>query len=101
MTTFIMGTRLAPEVAPAPGHLDSFEQQVMERIRRSCPEVRWLHSWAVLGPFDYVDVFEAADIETAMRVSAIFRSFGRAHSEIWPAMEWAHFKELIHTLPPS
>ena len=101
MTTFVMGTRLSPEVLPAPGNLETFEKHVMEQIRHSCPDVQWLHSWAVLGPFDYVDVFEAPDIDTAMRLSAVFRSFGRAHSEIWPAIEWGHFKELIHTLPKS
>lgn len=99
MTTFIMVTRLSPEAVPTPSNLESFEKRAMDHLKGACPTVKWLHSWAVLGPFDYVDVFEAPDIDTAMQVSAIFRTFGRVHSEIWPATEWSRFKELIHALP--
>jgi uncharacterized protein with GYD domain len=41
----------------------------------------------VLGAYDYVDIFEAADIEVAMKVSTIVRTFGHAHTEVWPAIE--------------
>lgn len=99
MTTFVMTTRLSPKALPTPGAMEDFEKRAMNHIRNDCPTVKWLHSWAVLGVCDYVDVFEAPDIETAMKVSAIFRIFGRVHSEIWPAVEWSNFKQLIHSLP--
>lgn len=99
MTTFVMMTKLSPEALPKPRSLEEFEKRAMTHLRQECPAVRWLHSWAVLGAYDYVDVFEAPDIDTAMKVSAVFRSFGRAHSEIWPAVEWSQFKQLIQSLP--
>jgi hypothetical protein len=34
-----------------------------------------------------------------LKVSAIIRSFGRAHSEIWGATDWNSFKALLHSLP--
>ena len=34
-----------------------------------------------------------------MKVSAIIRTFGHAHTEIWAAAEWEHFKQLIRDLP--
>ena len=44
-------------------------------------------------------IFIANDIETAARVSALIRTFGHAHTEIWTATEWDRFKELVRTLP--
>ena len=34
----------------------------------------------------------------AVKVSTIVRTFGHAHTEIWPATEWKRFKELVHDL---
>lgn len=99
MTMFVMTTHLSPEALPTPNVVEDFEKRAMHHIHADCPTVKWLHSWAVLGGCDYVDVFEAPDIDTAMKVSAIFRTFGRVHSEIWPAVEWDKFKQLVQSLP--
>jgi uncharacterized protein with GYD domain len=99
MKTFVMMTHLSPEAVPKPSILEEFEKRAMAHIHRECPSVRWLHSWAVLGAYDYVDVFDAPDIETAMKVSTIFRTFGRVRSQILPAVEWTEFKALLHSLP--
>jgi uncharacterized protein with GYD domain len=99
MPTFIMLTRLNPDAVRSPSSLEQPERQAMEAIRKECPGVEWLGSYAVLGPCDYLDVFLANEIETATRVSALIRTFGHAKTEIWAATEWARFKEIVHTLP--
>ena len=55
----------------------------MKRVRKVCPDVEWLSSYAVLGPCDYLDIFRATDIETAAKVSALIHTFGHAQTEIW------------------
>jgi uncharacterized protein with GYD domain len=99
MSTFVMLTRLDAEAVRTPKTVEVLEQQAMRRVRKECPKVEWVGSYAALGPYDYVDIFRAIDIETATKVSALIRSFGHAHTEIWPVTEWARFKEMMRTLP--
>jgi uncharacterized protein with GYD domain len=93
-----MLTRVSPDAVKDPSSLDKLGEQVSEKLNRQCPDVRWVASYAVLGPYDYVDVFEAPDNETAAQVAVIVRSFGHATTETWPATPWERFKELVHSL---
>ena len=99
MATFIMLTRVSPETLSSPRSLGELEHKAMEAVRSECPAVKWLQSYAILGPYDYVDVFEAPDIEAATKVSMLIRSYGRASSEIWPATEWKKFKQMVEAMP--
>jgi uncharacterized protein with GYD domain len=95
MTTYVLLTRLAPEATKSPADLLRLEQAVAERIRKDCPQVKWLSSHAILGPYDYLDLFEAPDEMTAAKVTAIVRSFGHAQTETWTAVPWERFKLLV------
>jgi uncharacterized protein with GYD domain len=101
MTTFIMLTRLSHQALASPSSLENLERDVKERIEAECPDVRWKASYAVLGPFDYLDIFEATDTDTATKVATIIRTFGHAQTETWCATEWNKFKEMIRYLPPA
>ena len=99
MPIFILQTRLAPDAIRSPRMLERLEREVMDRIRGTCPGVKWVASWAVLGPTDYLDVFEAPDVESATRVAALVRTFGHATTEVWVALPWERFKETVRELP--
>jgi uncharacterized protein with GYD domain len=96
-----MATRLDPAALHSPQSIEQLEHQVTESVRRQCPRVKWLASYAVLGPYDYVDIFDAPDIETAAKVSTLVRTSGHAQSEVWPATEWQKFKHMVHNMPKS
>jgi uncharacterized protein with GYD domain len=98
MSTFIMLTKLAPGEARTAPNLEELERSVVDHVRQQCPNVHWLQSFAVLGRPDYVDIFTAPDTETAMKVSALVRTFGAADTEIWPAVEWDRFKTIARSL---
>lgn len=99
MSTFVMLTRISPEALDSPKSLEHLERSAMSHVRAECPQVKWVHNYALLGPYDYLDIFNAPDIETANKVSALIRTYGHAQSEIWAATEWENYKEMIHTLP--
>lgn len=99
MSTFVMLTSVAPEVARTPQMLETLEQKAMSHVRAECPDVKWVANYAVLGRYDYLDVFTAPDVATATRVSTIIRSYGGAHTEVWPATEWREFKSMLHAMP--
>ena len=98
MQAFAMLTRLAPVALKSPSSLEELEQKVMAHVRRACPGVEWIGSYAVLGACDYLDIFRAPDLDTASRVSALVRTYGHAHTEVWPLTEWDHFKAVVRDL---
>ena len=98
MQTFVMLTRLSPATLRSPRSFEELENLLATRIERDCPGVKWRQSFAVLGPNDYLDIFEAADVDAAFRVAALVRTLGHGYTEIWPATEWKRFKEVVGTL---
>ena len=101
MPTFIMLTRLSHQALSTPSSLETLAQDVAERIRADCPGVEWKASYVILGPADYLDIFEAPDMEAATKVATVIRTFGHATTEIWGATEWHRFIELVRYLPPA
>jgi uncharacterized protein with GYD domain len=95
MPTFVMLTRLAPTAVHSPGDLKTLETKAVAAVKEHCPAVEWKANFALLGPYDYLDVFDASDLETATKVSVLIRTVGHAHTEVWPATPWQRFKQLI------
>ena len=98
MATYVMLTRLSPDALTRPESVTELNRQVEDRIRRECPAVKWLANYAVLGPCDYLDIFEAPDADAATKVALLVRSFGHATTETWVATQWDRFADLAKGL---
>jgi uncharacterized protein with GYD domain len=98
MRTYVMLTRLSPEAVKSPKSLEDLERQAMEKVKSECPNVEWVHNFAILGPYDYLDIFRAPDEETAFKVATLIRTFGHCYTEVWTATEWGRFKDMIRHL---
>jgi uncharacterized protein with GYD domain len=98
MATYVMLTRLSPEALTRPGSVADLNKKVEDRIRQECPGVGWIANYAVLGPCDYLDIFEAPDADTATRGALLVRSFGHATTETWVATPWDRFLTLAQGL---
>lgn len=99
MKTFILLTQLSPDALHQPRSFETLERHVAERVRAHCPQVKWVANYALLGPWDYLDIIEAPDMADALRVSVLVRSHGHATTEVWSAMGWERFKDLLHGFP--
>jgi len=93
-----MLTKLPPEAVAKPQSLIDLNEQVAARIKKECPEVKWVANYAVLGACDYLDIFEAPDADAATKVALIVRSFGHATTETWIATQWDRFENLVANL---
>src|SRR3970040_1873706 len=83
MGTYVMLTRLTPEALKKPESVTDLNRRVEVRIKKECPGVKWLANYAVLGPCDYLDIFEAPDTDTATQGALLVRSFGHGTTETW------------------
>ena len=95
MATFIMLTRQTHGASIAAKQRTSHSYEVMESVRHNCPDVEWKQSYASLGPADFLDIFMAPDIETAIKVATVIRTMTHASTEIWAATEWSAISKLV------
>lgn len=98
MATFMVLTRLSPEALADPAAVARLEKEVSSKIKTKCPSVKWLSSYVTLGPYDYVDIYEAPDEMTASKVALIIRSFGHATTETWALTPWRRYLQAAESL---
>jgi len=98
-TTFGVGMRQAGYnlfvLGPSRTGKTSAMKRVLARAAESepvPPDYCYVHN------FQYLDLFEAPDEETAARVVMIVRSYGHAQTETWTALPWERFESMISTV---
>jgi uncharacterized protein with GYD domain len=94
-------TRLAPESVHDAKGRRSVGKAWMEKVRTACPEVNWLAHYAILGPYDFMDIYEAPDEETAHKVSLISRAEGALTAESWGALPYDRYLGLLEQIQPD
>lgn len=98
MGTYVLMTKLAPEITSNLEKREQVGKEWKEKVKKLCPDVKWVAHYALLGPYDFMDIYEAKDEESAAKVSMITRANGGLTVESWPAIEWVRFIELTREL---
>jgi uncharacterized protein with GYD domain len=62
-----------------------------KRVEKLAKGIKWRAHYALLGPYDFMDVYEAKDDETAFKVSMLSRELGAISAESWPALAYDDF----------
>ncbi len=67
-------------------------------VKEKVPNIRWISHYAILGPYDFFDIFEADNEADAAKVSLLSRSTGATVAESWTAIPYSHFLEFLEEL---
>jgi uncharacterized protein with GYD domain len=95
MATFILMTKLSAESLHSAGTRRHMGKEWLNKVKERCPGVKWIAHYAILGPFDFMDIYEAPDVETAHRVSLISRAEGAVTAESWQALPYERFLTVL------
>ncbi len=91
MPTYVLMSRLGPGLMEDPRGRKVVGKEWMKRVSQVCPDVKWIAHFALLGPYDFMDIYEAPNDECATKVSLLSRTSGATTAESWPAMSYDRF----------
>jgi uncharacterized protein with GYD domain len=98
MATYILVTKLSSELTKDVKKRAEIGRKWIERVKKNCPEVKFLAHYALLGPYDFLDIYETSDDKSAAKVSMISLSGGAIAAESWTAIPYKEFIDLIKDL---
>ena len=98
MQTYILMTKLAPDTASHVDERKKLGREWMKQVKEKCPEVKFISHYALLGRYDFLDIYEAPNEEVAAKVSMISLSNGAFQSESWLAIPYKRFVELTEEI---
>jgi uncharacterized protein with GYD domain len=73
-------------------------EKYLQLVKEKVPGIKWIAHYAILGPFDFLDIFEAKNEQEAAKVSLLSRSAGATFAESWTAIRYPEFLKLIEDL---
>ena len=95
MQTYILLTKLSPDLLKQMKDRAEIGKSWLDQVKEKCPEVRFISHYALLGEFDFLDIYEAPDEETAAKVSIISQANGAFLAQSMPAIPYKRFLELV------
>ena len=107
MKTFVLMTKMSHrdadiiEVATKLKNRARRECDWLTAVKEKCPDVKWLAHFALLGQWDFMDIYEAPDDETAAVVSLLSRASGAHQVESWVAIPNSRLMEIAETIAPE
>jgi len=95
MTTFVLLSKISLEGARHVRSLAQMDQEFQQRLEEQLPQVQRIASYALLGAYDFLHIFEAPDAKLAAKVAIMANSFGVASTETLTAIPFDEFREML------
>jgi uncharacterized protein with GYD domain len=104
MKTFVLMTKLASrdallvEVSAGLRKRNRTGREWLEIIQKKCPDVKFKAHYALMGHWDFMDIYEAPDEEIAAKVSLLTRNYGAAEVESWLAIPYEKILQITEQM---
>lgn len=104
MKTFVLMSKLNPkggtlvEVASTLRDNARVARSWIDRAKKVCPEATFVAHYAILGSYDFMDIYEAPDEETAAKISMLCGADGTFTVESWTAIPRQRMTELAEQM---
>ncbi len=98
MQTYILLTKLSTDLSTQMKDRAAIGRNWLDQVREKCPEVKFKAHYALLGQYDFMDIYEAPDEETAAKVSMISQVNGALQAQSLPAIQYKRFLELVEEI---
>ncbi|KPK87278.1 MAG: GYD family protein [Bacteroides sp. SM23_62_1] len=95
MQTYILLTKFSPDLCQKMKDQEVIGRTWFDQVREKCPSVKFIAHYALLGQFDFLDIYEAPDEETAAKVSLISQVNGAFQAQSLPAIQYKKFLKLV------
>jgi len=95
MQTYILLTKFSPDLSRQMKDRATLGRNWLSQVKKKCPKVKFIAHYALLGQFDFLDIYEAPDEEVAAKVSLISQMNGAFQAQSMPAIPYKRFLELI------
>ncbi|MFX1527346.1 MAG: GYD domain-containing protein [Promethearchaeota archaeon] len=73
-------------------------EKFLKLVREKVPGIKWIAHYAILGPYDFIDIFEVENEQEAAKVSLLSRAAGAMFAESWTAIPYSDFLGLLSSL---
>jgi uncharacterized protein with GYD domain len=98
MATYVLMTKLSSELTNRMADREGLGRAWLDRVKEKCPEVKFLSHYALFGPYDFMDIYEAPNEEVAAKVSMISLANGALTAESWVAIPYKRFVQLSNEI---
>lgn len=98
MATFVLLSKVSSEGVRHVRSLVEMDKEFEARLKTQCPDVKRVASYALLGAYDFLHIFEAPDAREATKVALIANSFGVATTQTLTAIPFSEFQEIVEEL---
>lgn len=98
MPTYVLMTKLSSEITKDMKNREEIGKEWKKRVKKACPKVKFIAHYALLGPYDFMDIYEVPTEEDAAKISMISLATGATKAESWTAIAYNRFLELAREL---